>query len=118
MPEPREALSAALESWNAGDLDGYLRLYDEGIRLHGYSPAPMDKAQVRGFYAAIFSAFDTPKLARRDQREAARMSDGVSAAMATLTGSRPGRAVTIRTMASSSPALSRANAAGAGPAGP
>jgi steroid delta-isomerase-like uncharacterized protein len=62
MPEPREALSAALESWNAGDLDGYLRLYDEGIRLHGYSPAPMDKAQVRGFYAAIFSAFDTPKL--------------------------------------------------------
>lgn len=62
MPEPREALSAALESWNAGDLDGYLRLYDEGIRLHGYSPAPMDKAQVRGFYEGIFSAFDTPKL--------------------------------------------------------
>jgi hypothetical protein len=25
-----EALSAALDSWNAGDLDGYLRLYDEG----------------------------------------------------------------------------------------
>jgi len=62
MPGPREALSAALESWNAGDLDGYLRLYDEGIRLHGYSPAPMDKAQVRGFYEGIFSAFDTPKL--------------------------------------------------------
>jgi predicted ester cyclase len=62
MPGPREALSAALESWNAGDLDGYLRLYDEGIRLHGYSPAPMDKVQVRGFYEAIFNAFDTPKL--------------------------------------------------------
>ena len=62
MTAPHEALSAAVESWNAGDLDGYLRLYDEGIRLHGYSPAPMDKAQVRGFYEGIFSAFDTPKL--------------------------------------------------------
>ena len=38
--------------------------------------------------------------------------------MAATTGSRPGRAVMIRTMASSSPVLSRANAAGAGPAGP
>ncbi len=62
MPAPQEALSAAVESWNAGDLDGYLRLYDEGIRLHGYSPEPMDKAQVRGFYEGIFSAFGTPKL--------------------------------------------------------
>ena len=62
MPGPNEALSAALDSWNAGDLDGYLRLYDEGIRLHGYSPEPMGKAQVRGFYAEIFSAFDTPEL--------------------------------------------------------
>ena len=62
MPVPHEALSAAVESWNAGDLNGYLRLYDEGIRLHGYSPEPMDKAQVRGFYEGIFSAFGTPKL--------------------------------------------------------
>jgi steroid delta-isomerase-like uncharacterized protein len=56
-------LSAALESWNAGDLDGYLSLYDEGIRLHGYAPEPMGKEQVRGFYEGIFKAFDTPKLA-------------------------------------------------------
>ena len=62
MSAPQEALSAALEYWNAGDLDGYLSLYDEGIRLHGYSPEPMDKVQVRGFYEGIFSAFDTPKL--------------------------------------------------------
>jgi hypothetical protein len=44
------ALAAAYESWNAGDLDGYLCLYDEGIALHGYSPEPMNKDQVRGFY--------------------------------------------------------------------
>ena len=62
MPGPQEALSAALDSWNAGDLDGYLHLYDEGIRLHGYSPEPMGKAQVRGFYEEIFSAFDAPAL--------------------------------------------------------
>lgn len=47
MPVPQQALSAALACWNAGDLDGYLSLYDEGIRLHGYSPEPMDKVQVR-----------------------------------------------------------------------
>ena len=41
------------------------------------------------------------------------MSVGVRAAMAAMTGSRPGRAVMTRTMASSSPALSRAKAAGA-----
>jgi predicted ester cyclase len=62
MPVPQQALSAALACWNAGDLDGYLSLYDEGIRLHGYSPEPMDKVQVRGFYEGIFRAFGTPQL--------------------------------------------------------
>ena len=38
--------------------------------------------------------------------------------MVVTTGSRPGLAVMILTMASSSPVLSRANAARAGPAGP
>jgi hypothetical protein len=42
-------LQRALESWNAGDLDGYLQLYDDSSRLHGYSPEPMDEIQVRGF---------------------------------------------------------------------
>lgn len=59
MPGPQQALSAAYDSWNAGDLDGYLRVYDEGIGLHGYFPGPMDKTQVRGFYESIFSAFGT-----------------------------------------------------------
>ena len=62
MHTPQQALSAAAERWNAGDLDGYLALYDEGIRLHGYSPEPMDKVQVRGFYQGIFRSFDSPKL--------------------------------------------------------
>ena len=62
MATPQAALAAAYESWNAGDLDGYLSLYDEGIALHGYSPEPMSKDQVSGLYQGIFSAFDTPKL--------------------------------------------------------
>jgi steroid delta-isomerase-like uncharacterized protein len=51
------ALHAAVERWNAGDLDGYLAFYDDGIRLHGFSPEPMDKATVRDFYAGIFASF-------------------------------------------------------------
>ena len=56
------ALSDALQRWNAGDLDGYLRLYDERIRLHGYAPEPMTKTEVRAFYEQIFTAFGTPAL--------------------------------------------------------
>jgi len=57
-----DALTRAVERWNAADLDGYLALYDDRIRLHGYSPAPMDKGEVRAFYEAVFRAFDSPKL--------------------------------------------------------
>ena len=62
MTIAQDALKAARASWNAGDLDGYLELYDESIRLHGYSPEPMGKAEVREFYEAIFAAFDSPQL--------------------------------------------------------
>jgi steroid delta-isomerase-like uncharacterized protein len=62
MATPQQALDAAFQSWNAGSLDAYLELYDEDIRLHGYSPEPMSKAEVRGFYEAIFRAFGSPKL--------------------------------------------------------
>ena len=60
MATPQDALTAAHERWNAGDLDGYLRLYDDRIRLHGYSPEPLDKAQVRAFYEDIQAAFGSP----------------------------------------------------------
>jgi hypothetical protein len=58
----QDVLALAQASWNAGDLDGYLELYDEGIRLHGYAPEPMDRAEVRTFYQAVFAAFDAPQL--------------------------------------------------------
>jgi steroid delta-isomerase-like uncharacterized protein len=59
-------LQRAFDAWNARDLEGYLTLYDDSIRLHGYSPVPMDKAAVRGFYEMIHQAFDGPKLTFHD----------------------------------------------------
>jgi predicted ester cyclase len=56
------AVDRAARAWNAGDLPGYLELYDESIKLHGYSPEPMDKSTVRGFYEQVFAAFDGPQL--------------------------------------------------------
>jgi predicted ester cyclase len=47
----------ARQAWNAGDLSGYLTLYDDSIRLHGYAPAPFDKTQATGFYETIWAAY-------------------------------------------------------------
>lgn len=51
-----DRVEQARQRWNAGDLDGYLTLYDPAIRLHGYTPEPMDKAAAAAFYGAIWSA--------------------------------------------------------------
>jgi steroid delta-isomerase-like uncharacterized protein len=55
MASNRELIEHAIECWNAGDLDGYLKLYDADIRLHGFSPEPMDKAAVTEFYRSVFA---------------------------------------------------------------
>ena len=60
MATPQEALAAAQARWNEGDLDGYLALYDDSIRLHMSSNDPMDKPAVRAFYEAIHAAFGSP----------------------------------------------------------
>lgn len=52
-----ERVERARQAWNAGDLDGYLELYDDSIALHGYAPEPLDKVQVTGFYQSIWAAF-------------------------------------------------------------
>ncbi len=46
--------------WNDGDLDGYLSLYDDAIRLHGYAPEALDKPSVTGFYQMIWNALAAP----------------------------------------------------------
>lgn len=55
VDEMTQRLEQAIAAWNAGDLDGYLTLYDDGVTLHGYAPEPMDKVAVRGFYEQIFA---------------------------------------------------------------
>jgi len=56
MTDIAARVDEARQRWNAGDLDGYLSLYDEGIRLHGYAPEPFDKAAARGFYEMIWAS--------------------------------------------------------------
>jgi predicted ester cyclase len=60
MDDSETRLRQAIASWNAGDLDGYLTLYDPAIRLHGYAPAPMDREAVEAFYRAIWAGLAAP----------------------------------------------------------
>ena len=56
MTSKLDAFNRAVAAWNAGDLDRYLDLYADDIALHGYSPEPMNKKEVRAFYDNIFDA--------------------------------------------------------------
>ena len=60
------ALTQAIDRWNAGDLDGYLSIYDDGVRLHGFAPQPLEKQAVRGFYEALVAAFPENRLDLHD----------------------------------------------------
>jgi len=60
MPNLIARVEQARLKWNAGDLPGYLSLYDDSIRLHGYAAEPMSKAVVEGFYRQIWAAFGSP----------------------------------------------------------
>jgi hypothetical protein len=55
-----DVFNKAIESWNAGDLDGYLSMYDETVALHGYSPEPLDKAGVVARYKNIWANLSMP----------------------------------------------------------
>lgn len=55
MTDMAARVEQARQCWNAGDLPGYLSLYDDEITLHGYTPEPMNKAAVTGFYEMIWA---------------------------------------------------------------
>jgi steroid delta-isomerase-like uncharacterized protein len=55
VDEMTTRLDEAIAAWNRGDLDAYLTLYDDDVTLHGYSPQPLDRHAVRGFYEGIFA---------------------------------------------------------------
>jgi hypothetical protein len=56
----KQRVEEARQRWNADDHAGYLTLYDESIRLHGYAPEPMTKAVVVAFYQQIWASFGSP----------------------------------------------------------
>jgi hypothetical protein len=95
MPTPQEALSAALDRWNAGDLDGYLSLYDEESACTAIPPPePMDKVQVRGFYERIFRAFGTPELEFHSRCDGSIHGSGAGGAGKRPASLSPARALT------------------------
>lgn len=60
------ALQRAVERFDEGDLDGYMRLYHPDVVFHGAAPQPLIGKAVQGFYRAIFAAFSDLRLQAED----------------------------------------------------
>jgi steroid delta-isomerase-like uncharacterized protein len=52
-----ESYRAAIDRFNAGDLDGYLSFYSDDVVFGGATPEPMDKQETRAFHEAFVAAF-------------------------------------------------------------
>jgi predicted ester cyclase len=48
---------AAAAAWNAGDVDGYLSMFDPSLMHHGLGPEPLDAEANRGFYERLSRGF-------------------------------------------------------------
>jgi len=60
------ALHAAAAQWNAGNLEGYLALYDPEAVLHGYAGVGPGLSGIRDFYRAFWAAFPGSRLVLED----------------------------------------------------
>jgi predicted ester cyclase len=91
MTDIAARVEAARQCWNAGDLDGYLTLYDDSIRLHGYSPEPMDKPTATGFDRMIWAALaETGQLNPRLEFHEVLVDDNLYCCRFTMTGAQHG----------------------------
>ena len=66
MTTNEAALNEAIDRWNAGDLDGYLRIYADDVQEHGLGPEPLDKVGGRGFYEALMASFPGSRIDLHD----------------------------------------------------
>lgn len=64
-----EALTRAGERWNAGDLDGYLEMYDRNAVLHGYAGVEPGLNSISAFYREFWAAFPGSRLVFEDRFE-------------------------------------------------
>jgi len=87
MSANRSTFDTAIAAWNAGDLDGYLQMYDPGVQLHGYGDTPMGFDDVRGFYRGVWSAIAQPRI---DVQQVAETDDGWLWCRAVMAGTHAG----------------------------
>jgi len=66
IEEYKATADRAMQSWNAGDLEGYLQMYDPNVVLHGYQGVEPGFQNVRGFYQAFWAAFPGSQLIFED----------------------------------------------------
>jgi steroid delta-isomerase-like uncharacterized protein len=59
-------LHAAAAQWNAGNLEGYLALYDAEAVLHGYAGVEPGQPGIRRFYERFWAAFPGSRLVLED----------------------------------------------------
>jgi len=58
----RAALRRAIEGWNQGDREAYLKLYDSRAVLHGYQGVGPGLDGIRQFYGGFWSAFPSSRI--------------------------------------------------------
>lgn len=60
------ALQSAIREWNAGNLSGYLTLYDPQVVVRGYAGVEPGLAGIRQYYESFWSAFPGSQLECQD----------------------------------------------------
>jgi steroid delta-isomerase-like uncharacterized protein len=60
------ALRSAIQEWNAGNLQGYLALYDPQAVLQGYAGVEPGQAGIQQFYQSFWTAFPGSQLVSED----------------------------------------------------